>query len=91
MVKFQPIILNLTSDFWKEILANENTLRTTYVRNATNIFKPLSYYLSKNMMSLQLQQLLLYLLQQVTGLHHLHHLQTLWSLFHGFLQILLLG
>ena len=47
-LKFQPIFLNLNEDFWKGILQKENTLRTTYVMNATKIFKPLSYYLSKN-------------------------------------------
>ena len=39
---FEPNFLNLTDSFWKEILIKENTIRTTYVRNATELFKPLS-------------------------------------------------
>ena len=46
--KFQPNFLSLNDSFWKEILVKKNTIRTTYVRNATEIFKPLAYYLSEN-------------------------------------------
>ena len=36
--KFQPNFLSLNDSFWKEILVKKNTIRTTYVRNATEIF-----------------------------------------------------
>tara|TARA_B100000029_G_C17595264_1_gene963866 strand:+ start:1 stop:2136 length:2136 start_codon:yes stop_codon:yes gene_type:complete len=46
--KFQPDVLNLTDKFWEEILIDKKILKTTYVRNATDLYKPLAYYLSKN-------------------------------------------
>tara|TARA_B100000029_G_scaffold512920_1_gene610904 strand:+ start:361 stop:2493 length:2133 start_codon:yes stop_codon:yes gene_type:complete len=46
--KFEPNYLNLSGDIWRKIADEKKIIRTTYVRNATEIFLPLSYYLSEN-------------------------------------------
>lgn len=46
--KFEPNYLNLSGDIWNKISEEKKIIRTTYVRNATKIFLPLSYYLSTN-------------------------------------------
>ena len=46
--KFEPEYLNLKGDIWDKIAKEEKILRTTFVRNATSVFKPMSFYLTKN-------------------------------------------